>query len=69
MVFFLGGIPLICTGILGEYLGRMSEEIKQRPLYLVDRRWGARAVKAIGRPITHTLSNFPRYMGQHRFIQ
>ena len=42
MVFFLGGIQLICTGILGEYLGRMGDEIKQRPLYLVDRRWGFR---------------------------
>jgi dolichol-phosphate mannosyltransferase len=40
IVLFLGGIQLFTIGIVGEYIARIYEEVKRRPLYLVARRLG-----------------------------
>jgi glycosyltransferase involved in cell wall biosynthesis len=45
-VLFIGGVQLVCMGILGEYIGRIFSEIKPRPVYIVEEALGLQNAEA-----------------------
>jgi dolichol-phosphate mannosyltransferase len=46
-IFFVGGVQLCIIGIMGEYIGRIYTEVRQRPLYVVKEQVGFSASKKI----------------------
>jgi len=47
VIIFLGGIQLVMIGVIGEYIGRIYEEVKRRPLYLIQEKIGFEIQKKV----------------------
>jgi dolichol-phosphate mannosyltransferase len=37
VIFLMSSLPLLCVGIIGEYIGRVYDEVRQRPLSIINR--------------------------------
>ena len=40
IVCFIGGVQLICLGVIGQYIGKIYMEVKHRPRYIISERVG-----------------------------
>jgi dolichol-phosphate mannosyltransferase len=51
LILLLGGIQLMSLGVVGQYVARIFEESKRRPLYLVDEVFQAEAAERAPEPV------------------
>jgi hypothetical protein len=35
-LYFIGGVQILCLGVMGEYLGKIYQEVKSRPKYIIE---------------------------------
>lgn len=68
LIMFLGGVQLISIGILGEYIGRIYDEVRERPKFIVDRAVGFAAGGPPGAP-TEDGSARPRVAADGRLSE
>jgi len=47
VVMFIGGIQLLCISVLGEYIGKIFEEVKQRPQFIVKSIFRTRPARGV----------------------
>ena len=49
LVLFIGGVQLAAVGVLGEYIGRIYDEVRRRPMYIVERAINVTCATRAGR--------------------
>jgi dolichol-phosphate mannosyltransferase len=54
-LLFIGGLQLLSVGVLGEYIGRIYNEAKNRPLYIIQERFGFQETEST--PLGHSVTN------------
>lgn len=65
----IGGMVLLCLGILGEYIARIYEELRQRPLYIIQDETNTSPHRSSQRDARQGIA-FPRQLGtSHRYPQ
>lgn len=62
-IYFIGGVQILCIGILGEYAGKIYQEVKQRPRYFVAETQGLPALPSHGNraPVGEVLAGPKRF--------